>query len=159
MKPAFCELTTNACTDARGISLVKIMRFHACAISSADMSLRVSASSSAFTIVCASSGFFKIRFVMVVVRDDHSKFTSKCIHVRRYRYSHRPARYLSVFLVLSTRQLKISTLFILVLHSSQRQILGRPSVSSSIQIDSSFMSFSLILLGTQTKFPRAGFLF
>src|SRR6266404_528258 len=42
MKPAFCELATNACTDARGISLVKIMRFHACAISSADMSLRVS---------------------------------------------------------------------------------------------------------------------
>src|ERR1700719_3335717 len=50
MKPAFCELATNACTDARGISLVKIMRFHACAISSAEMSLRVSASSSAFTL-------------------------------------------------------------------------------------------------------------
>ena len=51
---------------------------------------------------------------MVVVRDDHNKFISKCNHVRRYRNSHRPARYLSVFLVLSTRQLKISTLFILV---------------------------------------------
>src|SRR4029077_15051545 len=48
MKPAFCELATNACTEARGISLVKIIRFHACAISSADMSLRVSASSSCF---------------------------------------------------------------------------------------------------------------
>src|SRR6478672_260140 len=59
MKPAFCELATNAL----GISLVKIMRFHACAISSADMSLRVSASSSAFTIFCASSGFFKIQSV------------------------------------------------------------------------------------------------
>src|SRR6266478_312335 len=47
--------------------------------------------------------------VMVVVRDDHNKFISKCNHVRRYRNSHRPARYLSVFLVLSTRQLKIST--------------------------------------------------
>jgi hypothetical protein len=63
MKPAFCELATNACADARGISLVKIMRFHACAISSADMSLRVSASSSDFTIFCASSGFFKIQSV------------------------------------------------------------------------------------------------
>jgi len=51
---------------------------------------------------------------MVVVHDDHNKFTSKCIHVHRYRHSHWPARYLSVFLVLSTRQLKISTLFILV---------------------------------------------
>src|SRR6202030_2379824 len=50
MKPAFCELATNACTDARGISLVKIMRFHACSISSADMSWRVSAINSAFTI-------------------------------------------------------------------------------------------------------------
>ena len=37
----FLRLATNACTDARGISLVKVMRFHACAISSADMSLRV----------------------------------------------------------------------------------------------------------------------
>src|ERR1700731_2033777 len=63
MKPAFCELATNACTDARGISLVKIMRFHACAISAAEISLRVSASSSAFTIFCASSGFFKIQSV------------------------------------------------------------------------------------------------
>jgi hypothetical protein len=50
-----------------------------------------------------------LALVMVVVRDDHNKFISKCNHVRRYRNSHRPARYLSVFLVLSTRQLKIST--------------------------------------------------
>jgi hypothetical protein len=46
----FLRIDDNACTDARGISLVKIIRFHACAISSADMSLRVSASSSALTI-------------------------------------------------------------------------------------------------------------
>src|SRR6266481_5558408 len=40
-----------------------------------------------------------LALVMVVVRDDHNKFISKCNHVRRNRNSHRPARYLSVFLV------------------------------------------------------------
>src|SRR5258708_35478085 len=40
-----------------------------------------------------------LALVMVVVRDDHNKFISKCNHVRRNRNSHRPARYLTVFLV------------------------------------------------------------
>src|ERR1700730_8263334 len=69
-------------------------------------------------------------FVMVVLHDNHNKFTSKCIHVHRYRHSHWPARYLSVFLVLSTPQLKTSTLFILVspLIQEHRSLGTRPSV-------------------------------
>src|SRR5215469_2194643 len=43
MNPAFCESVTKARTEALGISLVKMMRFHARAISSLDISARVSA--------------------------------------------------------------------------------------------------------------------
>jgi len=58
MKPAFCELATNAWTDARGISLVKMIRFQAWAISSADMSLRVSAQQFGFHYFLGFSGIF-----------------------------------------------------------------------------------------------------
>jgi hypothetical protein len=59
MQPAFCALATNACTDARGISLVKIIRFHARAISSADGSLRISASQSVSSR-CARQNLFAL---------------------------------------------------------------------------------------------------
>jgi hypothetical protein len=44
------------------------------------------------------------------------------------------------------------------LHSSERQILGRPSVSFSIQIESISMSYFLSITGSQTKFSKSGFL-
>jgi len=96
---------------------------------------------------------------MVVVHDDHNKFTSKCIHVHRYRHSHWLARYLSVFLVLSTPQLKTSTLFILVSPLiPEHRSLGTPSVSFYVKIESIFMSYFLSITGSQTKFSKSGFL-
>src|SRR6266446_9642546 len=95
---------------------------------------------------------------MVLVRDDHNKFISKCIHVHRYRYSHGPARYLSVFLVLSTRQLKISTLFILVSPLVPETDPWASIRQFSIQMESIFMSYFLSIAGSQTKFSKAGFL-
>jgi hypothetical protein len=64
-----------------------------------------------------------------------------------------------VFLVLSTRQLKISTLFILVSPLvPETDPWPRPSVSFSIQIESIFMSYFLSITGSQTKFSKSGFL-
>ena len=63
------------------------MRFHACVISSADMLLRVSASSSDFTIFCASSGFFKIQSVSsryacqnYALPDEWSRYVKRMMH-------------------------------------------------------------------------------
>ena len=78
MKPAFSELATNACTDARGISLVKIMRFHACAISSADMSLRVSAINSAFTAP-RTNPEPTLALAREVVRDEPLRGVKACV--------------------------------------------------------------------------------
>ncbi len=63
MKPDFSELATNAPTSLFGIALVKMIRFHACVMSSGDIALRVSASNSALASFCASSGFFAIQSV------------------------------------------------------------------------------------------------
>jgi NAD(P)H-dependent FMN reductase len=97
--------------------------------------------------------------VMVVDHDDHSKFTSKCIHVHRYRHSHWPARYLSVFPgVVDTAAEDIHTFHPRFSTHPRTQILGRPSVSFHVQIESIFMSYFLSITGSQTKFSKSGFL-
>jgi NAD(P)H-dependent FMN reductase len=63
-----------------------------------------------------------------------------------------------VFLVLSTRQLKISTLFILVSPLVPETDPWASIRQFSIQIESIFMSYFLSIAESQTKFSKAGFL-
>jgi NAD(P)H-dependent FMN reductase len=96
---------------------------------------------------------------MVVVHDDHNKFTSKCIHVHRYRHSHWPARYLSVVPgVVDTAAEDIHTFHPPFSTHPRTQILGHPSVSFYVKIESIFMSYFLSITGSQTKFSKSGFL-
>ena len=63
-----------------------------------------------------------------------------------------------MFLVLSTRQLKISTLFILVSPLVPETDPWASIRQFSIQIESIFMSYFLSIAESQTKFSKAGFL-
>src|SRR6266581_4139246 len=62
-KPAAFALATNLSSASRRISLVSVIRFQACVISSSDVFAFVSSANSAATSFCASTGFFAIQSV------------------------------------------------------------------------------------------------
>src|SRR5438445_7343362 len=78
MNPDRTEFCANFSTDARGISALKTIRFHACSINSGVMSLFVSASSSAMTSRCASAAFFKIQSVSSAFACTNLRTRSRC---------------------------------------------------------------------------------